>query len=44
MKAMNEMEKKALEMLKAGKPIHGLLRDVLIDMQLREMEEKERDN
>lgn len=40
MKAMNELEKKALEMLKAGKPIHGMLRDVLIEMQIREMEEK----
>lgn len=32
----NNMERKALELLKAGKPIHGELRDLLIDMQLRE--------
>lgn len=41
MKAMNKMEEMVLEMVKAGKPIHGFARDVLIDMQLREMEENE---
>jgi len=41
MKPVNELEKKALEMLKAGKPVHGLMREVLIEMQLREMEEEE---
>jgi len=43
MKATNKIEEKALAMLKAGKPVHGLLRDVLIDMMLREEEEKEED-
>ena len=43
MKVMNKIEEKALEMLAAGKPIHGLMRDVLIEMQLREMEEKKED-
>lgn len=40
MKAMNELEKRVLEMVKAGKPIHGMAREILIEMQLREMEEK----
>lgn len=39
MKAKNEIEKIALEMLAAGKPVHGKLRDILIEMQLREMED-----
>lgn len=39
MKAMNKIEEKVLEMLAAGKPIHDLMRDILIEMQLREMEE-----
>lgn len=41
MKAMNELEKKVLEMIKEGKPLHGLARDVAIEMALREQEEKE---
>lgn len=39
MKAMNEIEKIALETLAAGKPVHGKLREILIEMQLREMED-----
>lgn len=39
MKAMNKIEEQVLEILAAGKPIHGLMRDILIEMQLREMEE-----
>lgn len=39
MKAKNEVEKIALEMLAAGKPVHGKLREILIEMQLREMED-----
>lgn len=39
MKAMNKIEEKVLEMLAEGKPIHGLMRDILIEMQLRELEE-----
>lgn len=38
--ARNKVEEKALELMREGKPIHGLLRDILIDMQLREMEER----
>lgn len=41
MKAMNELEKKVLEMINEGKPLHGLARDVAIEMALREQEEKE---
>ena len=41
MKAMNKMEEKVLEMLAEGKPIHGLARDILIEMQLREMEKED---
>lgn len=37
---MNETERKAVEMLKAGKPIHGDLREVLTEMLLREAEKK----
>lgn len=40
MKAMNKIEEKVLEMLAAGKPVHGLMRDILIEMQLREMEKE----
>lgn len=36
----NEIERKAVEMLKAGKPIHGILREVLTEMLLREEEKK----
>lgn len=36
MKALNNIEKKVLEMLAEGKPIHGLMRDILIKMQMRE--------
>lgn len=38
MKAMNKIEEKVLEMLTAGSPVHGLMRDILIEMQMREME------
>lgn len=37
--AKNEIERIALEMLAAGKPVHGKLREILIEMQLREMED-----
>ena len=39
MKAMNNIEKKVLEMLAEGKPVHGLMREILIEMQMRELEE-----
>lgn len=38
MKALNNIEKKVLKMLAEGKPIHGLMRDILIEMQMRELE------
>jgi hypothetical protein len=28
-------------MLAAGKPVHGLMRDILIEMQMREMEKED---
>lgn len=37
---INDLEKKALEMLTAGKPIHGLLKDILVDMQQTQEEPK----
>lgn len=40
MKAMNEMERKVLEMLEQGKKLHGLAREIAIEMALREQEEK----
>ena len=40
MKAMNEIEKKVLQMVADGKPLHGWAREVLVEMTLREMEEK----
>lgn len=42
MKAMNKMEEKVLEMVKAGKPIHGWAREVLVEMTLREMEKEDK--
>lgn len=36
--ARNEIEKKVLEMVKNGEKLHGLAREILIEMQLREME------
>ena len=42
MKAMTKMEEMVLEMVKAGKPIHGWAREVLVEMTLREMENEEK--
>lgn len=36
MKAMNELERKVLEMIEEGKPLHGLARDIAIEMQMRD--------
>lgn len=44
MKARNELEKKVLEMVKNGEKLHGFAKEVLIEMTLREMEEKEEKN
>lgn len=37
---MTKMETKVLEMVKAGIEPHGLMREILIEMQLRELEKK----
>ena len=37
----NALEAAVLEMVKAGKPIHGYAREILIEMTLREEENKE---
>lgn len=42
MKAMNKLEEKALEMLREGKTVTGPLREILIDMALREEEEEKK--
>lgn len=36
MKALNELERKVLEMIEEGKPLHGLARDIAIEMQMRD--------
>lgn len=38
LKAMNKVEEAVLEMVRAGKPIHGWTREVLMEMTLRQME------
>lgn len=40
MTAMNKLEQMVLDMVKAGKPIHGMARDIWIDMTLREKEKE----
>lgn len=37
---MTEMEKRVFEMVKNGEPIHGWAREVLMEITLRELEEK----
>lgn len=39
--AMNELERKVLEMRQAGKPLHGWAREVLVEMTLRAEERGE---
>lgn len=39
LKATNKIEEAVLEMVRAGKPIHGLAREILMEMTLRQMEE-----
>lgn len=39
MVARNALEAKVLEMLAAGTPVHDLMKDVLIEMMLREKED-----
>ena len=40
MEAMNKMEAWALEMLEKNGSVHGELREILIEMQLRELEKR----
>lgn len=42
LKPMNKIEEAVLEMVRAGKPIHGFAREILIEMTLRQMEEEEK--
>ena len=37
LKPMNETERKVVEMLEQGKELHGMARDIAIDMALREL-------
>lgn len=37
LKPMNETERKVVEMLERGEKLHGLARDIAIDMALREL-------
>lgn len=40
LKATNKIEEAVLEMVRAGKPLHGLAHEILMEMTLRQMEEK----
>ena len=40
MKAMNEIESKVLEMIANGEKLHGFALDILMEMTLRDMENK----
>lgn len=40
MRAMNALEQKVLDMVARGEKLHGLAKEVYIEMKLREMEEK----
>ena len=35
MKPTNEMEKKVAEMIRQGKPLHGMAKDIAIEMLMR---------
>lgn len=37
---MNELERKVVQMVTEGKPLHGFAREVLVEMTLREMEKE----
>ena len=41
MVARNKLEEMVLEMVRSGKPVKGWAREVLEEMSLRELEEKE---
>ena len=38
MKAMNALEQKVLDMVARGERLHGLAKDIYIEMQLRELD------
>lgn len=40
LKATNKIEEAVLEMVRAGKPLHRLAREILMEMTLRQMEEE----
>lgn len=40
LKPMNKIEETVLEMVRAGKPLHGLAREILMEMTLRQIEEE----
>ena len=42
LKPMNETEKLVMEMLERGEKLHGMARDIAIDMALRELEASEK--
>lgn len=42
LKPMNEMERKVVEMLERGEKLHGMAREIAIDMALRELETSEK--
>ena len=42
LKATNKIEEAVFEMVRAGKPVHGFAREILMEMTLRQMEEEEK--
>ena len=42
LKPMNEMERKVVEMLERGEKLHGMAREIAINMALRELEASEK--
>ena len=40
MKAMNDIERKVLEMVANGEKLHGFALDILMEMTLRDIENK----
>lgn len=40
LKATNKIEEAVLEMVRTGKPLHGLAREILMEMTLRQMGEE----
>lgn len=42
LKPMNETERKVVEMLERGETLHGMAREIAINMALRELEASEK--